>query len=556
MLDGHPAAAVEVDGRPRDVGRPLRDEEGEEIGELRGVGHAPQRHAQLGQLRVVRLEVALGAPGDLRAPHEPDANGVDADVVPGILVGERLGQVEAGRARHRGRQRAGRRRLAPHRGDVHDAPAPALLHVGDDEAGHAHRAHDLELPIRLPVLVGDLLEAGRGRGARVVEEDVHAAPLGDHRVDQPLAICSAADVGDLGQHLAPRGLADLVRGLIQDFLAAGADGYPGALRGELLSSGATEPLASAGDDGDLPVQTELEHDRILLAGLSIGAGAPGPHPITSRDRSGAGTAGRFTLLYIRHTRRSHPCGMLFHDGTAAVARTQAVRSMTMPRTIRRRLFLTLTLICVMTIGVGGYLYARALGARQVYRTAPATRGALSSAVSATGTLNAVITVQVGSQVSGQIKELLVDFNSQVTKNQVIARINPDLFEAQVNQAQAQLDGARAMVLNQQAVIEKTRADLENARAALASAHAQTLKSQVAVVDGKRNFGRQHDLRKRDLIAQADEDAAQVQYDSAVAQYDSSAAQERSAGAALKSAEGQLKVADTMLANLTAQVAQN
>src|SRR5262245_41672609 len=230
--------------------------------------------------------------------------------------------------------------------------------------------------------------------------------------------------------------------------------------------------------------------------------------------------------------------------------------MTMPRIIRRRLFLTLILVCVVTMGAGGYLYARALAARQVYRTAPVTRGALFSAVSATGTLNAVITVQVGSQVSGQIKELFVDFNSQVTKNQVIARINPDLFEAQVNQAQAQLDGARAMVLNQQAVIEKTHADLENARAALASAHAQTLKSQVAVIDGKRNFGRQHDLRKRDLIAQADEDAAQVQYDSAVAQYDSSAAQERAAGAALRSAEGQIKVADTLLKNLQAQVDQN
>ena len=111
----------------------------------------------------------------------------------------------------------------------------------------------------------------------------------------------------------------------------------------------------------------------------------------------------------------------------------------MPRTIRRRLILTVTIVCLVTIGVGGYLYARALAARQVYRTAPVTRGALSSAVSATGTLNAVITVQVGSQVSGQIKELIVDFNSQVTKNQVIARINPDLFEAQVNQAQALAD---------------------------------------------------------------------------------------------------------------------
>jgi HlyD family secretion protein len=147
---------------------------------------------------------------------------------------------------------------------------------------------------------------------------------------------------------------------------------------------------------------------------------------------------------------------------------------------------------------------------------PVTRGPLASAVSATGTLNTVITVRVGSQVSGPIKEMSVDFNSAVTKGPIIARINPDLFEAQVNQAKAQLDGAQAMFLNQQAVIDKTRADLESARAALASAHAQTIKSQVAVVDGTRNLGCQQDLRQRHLIAQADEDAAQVQYDSAAA----------------------------------------
>jgi HlyD family secretion protein len=228
----------------------------------------------------------------------------------------------------------------------------------------------------------------------------------------------------------------------------------------------------------------------------------------------------------------------------------------MSTSVKRRLFLIISVLCLVTMGGGGYLYARAIANRHVYRTVPVTRGSLASAVSATGTLNAVITVQVGSQVSGQVKEMFVDFNSTVSKGQIIARINPDLFEAQVNQAKAQLDGAEAMVLNQQAVIEKTRADLESSRAALASSHAQTLKSQVAVVDGKRNFGRQHDLLTRSLIAQADEDAAQVQYDSAVAQYESSAAQERAAGAALRSAEGQLKVADTLLKNLQAQVAQN
>jgi HlyD family secretion protein len=228
----------------------------------------------------------------------------------------------------------------------------------------------------------------------------------------------------------------------------------------------------------------------------------------------------------------------------------------MPIGRKRRLLILGGTVGLGVLAVGGYLYAQSLSNRQSFRTAPVTRGPLTAAVTATGTLNAVITVQVGSQVSGQIKEMFVDFNSIVRKNQVIARINPALFEAQVSQAKAQLDAAEAMVLNQQAVIEKTRADLENARAALASAHAQSIKSQVAVVDGKRNLGRQHDLRQRNLIAQADEDAAQVQYDSAVAQYDSSVAQERAQGAALRSAEGQLKVAETLLRNLEAQVDQN
>ena len=228
----------------------------------------------------------------------------------------------------------------------------------------------------------------------------------------------------------------------------------------------------------------------------------------------------------------------------------------MPIGRKRRLVILGGTVCLGVLAVGGYLYAQSLSNRQSFRTAPVTRGPLTAAVTATGTLNAVITVQVGSQVSGQIKEMFVDFNSIVKKGQVIARINPALLEAQVSQAKAQLDAAQAMVLNQQAVIEKTRADLESARAALASAHAQSIKSQVAVVDGKRNLGRQHDLRQRNLTAQADEDAAQVQYDSSVAQYDSSVAQERAQGAALRSAEGQLKVAETLLRNLEAQVDQN
>ena len=224
--------------------------------------------------------------------------------------------------------------------------------------------------------------------------------------------------------------------------------------------------------------------------------------------------------------------------------------------MKRRLLWIVAIVLAAGPITGGYLYTQGIGARPAFRTAAVTRGPLTAAVSATGTLNAVITVLVGSQVSGQVKELNADFNSLVKKDQVIARIDPDTFEAKVNQAKAQVDAARASVLNQEAAVEKTRADLENSRAALAAARAQTAKSQVAVLDSKRTFGRNRDLRQRGLIAQSDEDTAQAAYDSAVAQFEASKAQEEAQLSAVRAAEAQLKVANAMQQNAVAQVAQN
>lgn len=224
--------------------------------------------------------------------------------------------------------------------------------------------------------------------------------------------------------------------------------------------------------------------------------------------------------------------------------------------MKRRLLWIIGIVVAAGLLTGGYLYTQGIGARPAFRTAAVTRGPLTSAVSATGTLNAVITVQVGSQISGQIKELHADFNSVVKKDQLIARIDPESFEAKVNQNKAQVDAARASVLNQQAVVEKSRADLENARAALAASRANTAKAQVTVVDSKRTLGRNRDLRTRGLIAQADEDTAQAAYDSAVAQQEASKAQEEAQGSAVRSAEAQLRVAEAMLTNAKAQVVQN
>src|SRR5437899_2688718 len=218
--------------------------------------------------------------------------------------------------------------------------------------------------------------------------------------------------------------------------------------------------------------------------------------------------------------------------------------------------LSLVLVAVAVgAGVWGYLYAQSGGTAPKYRIAPVERGPLVAAVSATGSLNAVITVQVGSQVSGQIKELFVDFNSVVKKRQAVARIDPDIFEAKVVQARADLDSAKAAVLNQRAQIQRARADVDNARAAHAEAKAQTAKAQIAVIDTKRDLGRKTELFARQLIAKSDLDSSQALHDSAVAQFESAKAHDQALASAIQSAVAQLGVAEAMLESARAQVEQ-
>ncbi len=206
-------------------------------------------------------------------------------------------------------------------------------------------------------------------------------------------------------------------------------------------------------------------------------------------------------------------------------------------------------------GVWGYLYAQGRNSSPKYRLGPVDRGPLTAAVSATGNLNAVITVQVGSQVSAQIKELHADFNTRVKRGQVIARLDPEIFEAKVSQARAEVDSAHAAVLNQQAQMERARSEVQNARAAQAEGRAQTAKAQVALVDAGRDLERKTELFQRQLIAKSDFDTSQATRDAAAAQLDSTRAKEQALAAGVDSAAAQLRVAEAMLASAQAQVKQ-
>src|SRR5258707_15285130 len=104
------------------------------------------------------------------------------------------------------------------------------------------------------------------------------------------------------------------------------------------------------------------------------------------------------------------------------------------------------LLIVVAVGAGaGAYYIRRGGPEVQVQTSPLSRGDIIDAVGATGTLQAVTTVQVGSQVSGNISYLGADFNSIVHKGQIIAKLDPSLFQAQVEQARANLLRAQADV---------------------------------------------------------------------------------------------------------------
>src|ERR1700758_5806025 len=97
------------------------------------------------------------------------------------------------------------------------------------------------------------------------------------------------------------------------------------------------------------------------------------------------------------------------------------------------------------------------GAQTQHFTAKVERGEIDDVVEATGTINAVITVQVGSQVSGTIAKLNVDFNSRVHKGDIVALIDPALFEGALLQATADLENAKANIAAAKANLEKSKA---------------------------------------------------------------------------------------------------
>jgi HlyD family secretion protein len=159
-------------------------------------------------------------------------------------------------------------------------------------------------------------------------------------------------------------------------------------------------------------------------------------------------------------------------------------------------------VIIVALSGGGYAGYRYFGAGKKtapkYVTVAASKGPVVAKVTASGTLSAVTTVQVGSQVSGRIDQILTDFNAAVKKGDVIAKIDPQLFQAAVEQAKANL-------LADEAAVEKAK---------------------VQALDAERQYNRQKQLLDQHLVAQADVDTAEATF--------------RAAKASIGTAEGQVQ----------------
>lgn len=184
----------------------------------------------------------------------------------------------------------------------------------------------------------------------------------------------------------------------------------------------------------------------------------------------------------------------------------------------RRLLLLLALAVLVIGGVFGYRTYFSDGATPNYKFAKIENGPITASVAATGTLNPVVSVQVSSQISGQIREIFVDFNSTVKAGQLIAQIAPETYEHRVRQAEADLEAARATVAVQQA---------------------ELYRAKVNLADAERDYQRKRSLVEKNYISSSELDKAQTTHEAAKAQLRVVEAQARNSAALVRQREAQL-----------------
>jgi HlyD family secretion protein len=209
----------------------------------------------------------------------------------------------------------------------------------------------------------------------------------------------------------------------------------------------------------------------------------------------------------------------------------------------------------LAVVIAGLVWRARLQNAVTYETVSVEQGPIQARVTATGNLNAVVDVLVSSQVSGNIEALYADWNSKVKKGQLVALIDPEIFQAQVDQANATFRSAHAAAVTAQAQIEKAKSELSAANAAEKSAEAIAAKDLANATNAKSQWVRAQNLLNEQVTAQQDYDTARANYDASEAQVRADQAQIDAAKQNILSAQASVQVAQSQLATAQAQERQ-
>jgi HlyD family secretion protein len=210
-------------------------------------------------------------------------------------------------------------------------------------------------------------------------------------------------------------------------------------------------------------------------------------------------------------------------------------------------------ICTL-LGALGYTYVQETGA-STFITARVERGTIASFVKATGTVEAVITVDVSSQLSGRIADVFVNFSDTVRAGQPIAQLDPEIFSARVNEARAALKVARATLQVQHAALERAKLEVVNARTARNMAEAQSASIKARHEEVERDFQRKLALASTGSATVRELSQARAMRDTGAADLRASLEQIHMKDEAIAIAEAEQRMAEANLENAQAIIEQ-
>ena len=218
-------------------------------------------------------------------------------------------------------------------------------------------------------------------------------------------------------------------------------------------------------------------------------------------------------------------------------------------------FAAMAILLGTLVGGLGYAYSYQASSPEAFLTAPVERGSISTVVKASGTVEAVVSVDVSSQLSGRIAEVFVNFNDTVRAGQPIAQIDQEIFAARVNEANAALSVARATARVEKAALERATVALTNARTAKKLAEDQSAANKARQDEAEREFRRKLELARTGSGTERDLSQARASRDAGAADLRASLEQIQMKEEAIAISEAEKDMADANLENSRAVVEQ-